>query len=284
MVLTLGNVELYYEEFGTGSNYLLHAQQFANSHLYYTKDLSKEGFHIFNIRIRGYGPSSIVSDSNCENWYDVWARDVLDFADTMGIEKFFYTGFSHGAGIGWHLCRMEPDRLRGFFSLAGGPHKKDGQKTSSARMATIEACESPEKWAEYAAKKAEQTGRVFRLLFDDSQYGVFARAAWTQNYDFWLNMSKEEAFINPQKPFPLLSTEADLVKELQKIKIPTLIIGGTSDSVSPPEVLVRTNTAVENSKLILYSGTYTQHADLAHAYRKEIVQDILLFCKQRDLL
>ena len=39
-------------------------------------------------------------------------------ADAMGIDKFFYTGHSHGAGIGWHLCMNHPERLRGFFAPA----------------------------------------------------------------------------------------------------------------------------------------------------------------------
>lgn len=284
MILKLDHVELYYEEFGTGTNYLLHAQQFANSHLYYTKDLAEKGFHVFNIRIRGYSPSSLADQDYGTSWYDVWAKDILDFADAMGIESFFYTGFSHGAGIGWHLCMAAPERIRGFFSLAGGPHRKDGKKTSSARMSTIEACETPEKWAAYAEEKTYQTGRVFKTLFDDPQVGADAKAAWEQNRSFWLNLKKESALINPQKPFPLAATEEALIEELRKIHVPALLIGGVWDTVSPPDTLTRTNAAVAGSKLIIYSGEYTLHADIAHAYRKEIVQDIMVFCQQKGLI
>ena len=69
----------------------------------------------------------------------MWAQDVCDFADAMGIDRFFYTGHSHGAGIGWHICMNHPERLLGFFASGCGPHKKDGQETGSARMQTIEA-------------------------------------------------------------------------------------------------------------------------------------------------
>lgn len=115
-ILNLNHVSLYYEEFGRGDRYLIQAQQFVNSHIYYTKDLADRcGFHAFIIRIRGYAPSSMVTEDLGDDWYDVWAQDVVDFADAMGIEKFFYTGHSHGAGIGWHLCMNHPDRLRGFL-------------------------------------------------------------------------------------------------------------------------------------------------------------------------
>ena len=129
-ILNLNHVSLYYEEFGRGDRYLIQAQQFVNSHIYYTKDLADRcGFHAFIIRIRGYAPSSMVTEDLGDDWYDVWAQDVVDFADAMGIEKFFYTGHSHGAGIGWHLCMNHPDRLRGFFASGSGPHLKDGKPT-----------------------------------------------------------------------------------------------------------------------------------------------------------
>ena len=89
-ILNLNHVSLYYEEFGQGDRYLIQAQQFVNSHIYYTKDLADRcGFHAFIIRIRGYAPSSMVTEDLGDDWYDVWAQDVVDFADAMGIEKFF---------------------------------------------------------------------------------------------------------------------------------------------------------------------------------------------------
>ena len=284
MIQKIGSLDLYYEEYGTGTNYLLHAQQFSNSHLYYTIDLAQKGFHVFNIRLRGYSPSSLVDEDYGNTWYDVWAKDILDFADAKGIKDFFYTGISHGAGVGWHLCKMAPERIRGFFSLVGGPHKKDGQQTSAARMKTIEACETPEKWKAYAETKSYQTGRVFKLLFDDHRVGAAARAAWEQNREFWLNMSKGEALMNSRKPFPMLDTEEELIEELHKIKLPVLMFGGVLDTVSPPDVLVRSNTAIDESVLVLFSGPYSQHADVAHRYRDEIVRSIVEFCEQRKLL
>ena len=35
-ILNLNHVSLYYEEFGRGDRYLIQAQQFVNSHIYYT--------------------------------------------------------------------------------------------------------------------------------------------------------------------------------------------------------------------------------------------------------
>jgi pimeloyl-ACP methyl ester carboxylesterase len=284
-IAKLNDVELYYDDFGSGDTYLIQAQQFTNNKLHYNIDLAKMGFHVFNIQIRGYAPSTPVYEDLGEDWYDVWAQDVCDFADFMGINQFFYTGYSHGAGIGWHICMNHPKRLQAFFPIVGGPHKKDGQETGSARMNTILAAESPETWKPYAEKMTTGSTKMYKRIAeqaDDEETKQLALAAAEQYKDFWINMPKEAAILNPRKPFPKVKTEEALIEILSMIKIPTLMIGGMKDDISLPEDMVRSCKAVENSKLVLYSDA--THGSLGPEHRLELVEDIMQFCKQRNLL
>ena len=143
----------------------------------------------------------MVTEDLGDDWYDVWAQDVVDFADAMGIEKFFYTGHSHGAGIGWHLCMNHPDRLRGFFASGSGPHLKDGKPTGSARMDTINAAKSRETWVPYAEKQASYCAKAFVPLESDPVIGGEAKKAVEQTVEFWTNMPAQSAVLNPRKPF-----------------------------------------------------------------------------------
>ena len=282
-ILKLKNVELSYEEYGSGDRYLIQAQQFVSKHLNYVKDLSeKEGFHGFIIRIRGYAPSSLITEDLGDSWYDVWAQDVCDFADAMGIDKFFYTGHSHGAGIGWHLCVNHPERLLGFFASGCGPHKKDGQATGASRMQTILAAESPETWIPYAEKKAKNTTKAVEAFLDDPEDGEAARLEIEETREFWVNMPAISATMNPKKPFPKCQTEEELIAVLSTIKTPLLMFGGTADPVSPPDVMVRSLCAVKNSQLILFEGV--DHQDLTKKCRREYVAEIVTFCKTRHLI
>lgn len=282
-ILKLKNVELSYEEYGSGERYLIQAQQFVSKHLNYVKDLSeKEGFHGFIIRIRGYAPSSLITEDLGDSWYDVWAQDVCDFADAMGIDKFFYTGHSHGAGIGWHLCVNHPERLLGFFASGCGPHKKDGQATGAARMQTILAAESPETWIPYAEKKAKNTTKAVEAFLDDPEDGEAARLEIEETREFWVNMPAISATMNPKKPFPKCQTEEELIAVLSTIKTPLLMFGGTADPVSPPDVMIRSLCAVKNSQLILFEGV--DHQDLTKKCRREYVAEIVTFCKTRHLI
>lgn len=282
-ILNLNHVSLYYEEFGRGDRYLIQAQQFVNSHIYYTKDLADRcGFHAFIIRIRGYAPSSMVTEDLGDDWYDVWAQDVVDFADAMGIEKFFYTGHSHGAGIGWHLCMNHPDRLRGFFASGSGPHLKDGKPTGSARMDTINAAKSRETWVPYAEKQASYCAKAFVPLESDPVIGGEAKKAVEQTVEFWTNMPAQSAVLNPRKPFAKVQTEEELAQVLGGITVPTIMMGGTEDNISSPELMLRTLRALKGSKLVLHQGV--DHVDLPIKCREDYVGDIMAFCQERGLL
>lgn len=282
-MIQLKDVELYYEEFGSGDRYLIQAQQFINSHLSYVKTLcEEEGFHGYIIRIRGYAPSTLVEEDLGDSWYDVWAQDVCDFADAMGIDKFFYTGHSHGAGIGWHLCLNHPERLRGFFASACGPHKKDGKPTGGARMETIQAAASRETWIPYAEQKGADCAKYFVKMENDPEIGQKAKAAVEQTLQFWREMPAVSALMNPRKPLPKCQTEEELVEKLSQVKTPLLMLGGSEDTISGPELMIRTLRAIPNSKLILYEGA--DHVDLPNRYRKEYVKDIVAFCQERNLL
>lgn len=282
-ILNLNHVSLYYEEFGRGDRYLIQAQQFVNSHIYYTKDLADRcGFHAFIIRIRGYAPSSMVTEDLGDDWYDVWAQDVVDFADAMGIENFFYTGHSHGAGIGWHLCMNHPDRLRGFFASGSGPHLKDGKPTGSARMDTINAAKSRETWVPYAEKQASYCAKAFVPLESDPVIGGEAKKAVEQTVEFWTNMPAQSAVLNPRKPFAKVQTEEELAQVLGRITVPTIMMGGTEDNISSPELMLRTLRALKGSKLVLHQGV--DHVDLPIKCREDYVGDIMAFCQERGLL
>ena len=282
-ILNLNHVSLYYEEFGRGDRYLIQAQQFVNSHIYYTKDLADRcGFHAFIIRIRGYAPSSMVTEDLGDDWYDVWAQDVVDFADAMGIEKFFYTGHSHGAGIGWHLCMNHPDRLRGFFASGSGPHLKDGKPTGSARMDTINAAKSRETWVPYAEKQASYCAKAFVPLESDPVIGGEAKKAVEQTVEFWTNMPAQSAVLNPRKSFAKVQTEEELAQVLGRITVPTIMMGGTEDNISSPELMLRTLRALKGSKLVLHQGV--DHVDLPIKCREDYVGDIMAFCQERGLL
>ena len=120
------NLKLFYEEYGQGDNYILSAQVG-----FYPKGMQQKmaemGYHVFCITLRGFAPSSYVEEDYVEDWYSVFADDVVRVADALGIKKFIYMGASHGAGVGWHLMLRHQDRIESFIAVVAGPHSlKEG--------------------------------------------------------------------------------------------------------------------------------------------------------------
>lgn len=277
-------VTLGYNEFGTGDRYLLSCQQYHNSKVAYTIDLAeKYGFHVFQIQIRGYGlsASEAVKDYG-GGWYDIWAQDACDFADAMGIDKFFYGGISHGSGIGWYIARRHPERLIGFFAGVPGPHSRDGHDTGEARMMTINASKDPMVWKEYATAKVKRQSEPLREL---AERGLAdpdkIEAAIEEMLEFWLTMSPETAQIDPKKPFSDCPTEEALIEELKKINVPIIIIGGMQDPISTIENMIRSCKAVKNSEMVIFEDG-THNVLLEH--RDEVVRHIMAFCESRKLV
>lgn len=280
-VKKLKNIQLEYEEYGTGDRYLLCCQQNHSKVQNWTIDLArKESFHVFDITIRGYGQSTHITQDLGDTWYDVWAQDACDFADSMGIDRFFYTGMSHGAGIGWHICVNHPERLRGFFGIVAGPHSKDGKETGEARMRTISAAQSVETWKAYCddIDRASQPHRTENMTDTEWEHAV---ALQKEQMAWWRGMSLEEARLNPKKPFPRLRTEEELIAVLNRIQVPTLLLGGIQDPICLPENLLRSVRAVSKAKLILYEDA--SHM-LDQEHKEEVVADIMDFCRNRKLL
>lgn len=285
-ILKLKNVDLYYDEYGAengNERVILQAQQYNTKHLSYMKDLcEQQGFHGYAIQIRGYAPSSLPDQDYGTEWYNVWSQDVLDFADAVGADKFFYTGHSHGSGIGWHIAMNHPERLRAFIASGCGPHKKDGKATGSARQMTIDASKSPETWRPFAEMKAAKGAVFFESMKEDPEIGEACKLEIAERLSFWINMAPASAAINPGKPFPQCKTEEELIEALGKINVPVLMLGGSDDVISSPELMLRTLHAVKGSELVLFEGV--DHVNLVHRFRKEYVAHIMAFLQSRKLI
>lgn len=281
MIRHVNGVDIYYEEYGEGEHYLFSGQQFHSRISEWTIDLAEHGFHVINVTIRGYGESSMVTEDLGDLWYETWADDICALADALGVERFFYTGWSHGGGIGWVLQQRYPGRVRGFLALAGAPHTKDGVETGAARQATIDAAGDEEKWKEKARDLALFTFPELPSEAPEEKRELRDRL-YEESYLWHLNMKYEARVVNPRKPFPKVKTEEELRKTFESITFaPTLLIGGASDNIIFAENHLRTCRSVPHSKLILY-----QDADhiVPYEHQEEIVADWLSFCEYYRLM
>ena len=260
-VLTADGITLHYEEYGTGDRVILSAQVG-----FYPKglqqSLAEAGWHVYCMTLRGFAPSSYVTEDYGTGWYDRFADDVICLADALGLEKFAYMGASHGAGVGWHLALRHPERVTAFVAAVPGPHSLAEGAMSYRQMLMQGIISAPPP-------------------FDPPIDGDVAREARRREREAWLKNLPEadprEKQVDYGRPLMALGSEEKLREVLRSIRIPVLILGGTEDPISTPALMMRTAECLPHCKLVVYSnGGHNIDTDLV----EELTEEADRFLKQ----
>lgn len=262
------NVSIYYEELGSGDRYVI-CTQCGHSKYSLERELAKRGFHVFLLTNRGFGKSTHVTEDYGDHWYDRFADDVIAFADQMGIDKFIYSGASHGAGSGWHVALNHPERLICFLAVVPGPHNLDEGKSSIRSMGL--RGERPK--MSFVVETNDERLLERRRLSFEAEKALREQPDYKEIYE-----SPETQAIDYGRPLRALQTEANVQEALKTIKVPTLIMGGMEDFISRPDLMVRSAQCLDNCKLVIHSGfghsldIYEELADDAVRFYENVVQ------------
>ena len=256
-VLTKDGISLHYDEYGTGDRIIISAQiGFYPDGM--QQALAGEGYHVYCMTLRGFAPSSYVEEDYGDAWYDVFADDVIRLADALGIQRFSYMGVSHGAGVGWHLLLRRPERVRAFVAVVPGPHSLAEGAMSYRQMLMQGIISEPP---------------PFDPPIDDDP-GREARRGKRQGWLAGLpEADPREKRIDYGRPLMRCGTEEKLREALASIRTPTLILGGTGDPISTPELMMRTARCLPHCKLVMYSNCgHNIDTDLTEDLTEEAVR------------
>lgn len=231
-------ISLYVEEYGTGSNYILSAQVgfYANG---MQQKMAQMGYHVFCITLRGFAPSTLVEEDYGDNWYDIFADDVIAVADKLEIKKFVYMGASHGAGVGWHIMLRHAERVNAFVAVVGGPHSLDSGVMSYRQM---------------LEKGIIKEIPPFNPVIDNDDARQRRRDIRSEHIAKQPPRPELEKKVDYGRPFMKYKDEENLCNALSSIQIPTVMIGGINDPISTPELMIRTAKCMPHCKLVMYSN------------------------------
>jgi pimeloyl-ACP methyl ester carboxylesterase len=257
--MRVGDVDLYYEEYGTGDNVVLSAQMELAQGQSYQRLLGDAGFHVYYIQLRGFGKSTHVREAPPSGWYPMWAEDVYQLARAIGVDRFIYTGISHGAGVGWNLALAHPEALRALISVVGGPHDRTQPRR---RGIGIDGATPPP---------------MFEVPTTDPRR-LQRRAERAQSREGrWERLSVEERAISPGKLFPDLETNEDVAARLSEVRVPTLLLYAAQDDIIPAQMALLAATSVQGAKLVLYQD---HSHSLASEAPERLVQEVLVFMNE----
>lgn len=261
--LDVSGTKLWYDEHGTGSNVVLSCAMGFSAYPAVLADAPVNA-RVFALQARGFGRSDHQAQPPAQGWLDQWGDDVLALADHVGVERFVYTGVSHGAGIGWHLARRAPERLRALISVVGTPHDRNGDTSSSAgRRKVIEN-----------RGDLIEVERQFRVLGGETDHPEIRertiRAILRRHEAF----TDEEARINQGMPFPDATTNDAVAAILRTIDLPVLILAGMRDGVISPASTLRAARNVKRAKAVLFED---EGHFVAEERPQRLVREIAVF-------
>jgi pimeloyl-ACP methyl ester carboxylesterase len=205
--------------------------------------LAREGYRTITPYLRGFGPTRFRSPDTPRDGRGIaLAKDAIDLADALGIERFDVVGHDWGGRAAYTLAALWPERVTTLaaLALAFQPHAKFSVPAfGEARLWWYQWFMTTEGGAE--AVSCDPVG------FARIQWDTWSPSGWFDEAEF---IETAKAFTNPDWPAVTLSgyrsrwrpetldeRYASLFGKLTEVghlSTPTLMIQGGADTCDPP--------------------------------------------------
>jgi 3-oxoadipate enol-lactonase len=182
----------------------------------------------------GFGQSRANGDSLS---MDDYARMCIEMLDHRGIDRAVIAGFSMGGYIAFAIARLAPARMRGLV-LIDTRETADTEEARKGRYDSIEKVKKegirpivesmlPKMLTPQAPKEMRE--RVREIMSSSSPEGVIAALR-------------------------AMATRPDSTPLLRQINVPTMIIVGEQDTITPPADAERMTAAIRGARLVRIDG------------------------------
>lgn len=235
MIALVDNVEIAYDDVGTVQTgyplVFLHA--FPLNRTMWDPQVS--AFVAENrcvaIDARGFGESTV----NPPFSVDRYADDVVGVLDALGIDRAVLLGVSFGGYVALALWRRHPDRIRALV-LAGTHPGADTPEQVTRRREMIEIAATQGSTAIANLQIAGVVGKTTRERQPDTYDAIHRMMAQS---DPRAIVGALQAMIDRPDSTPLLRT----------IDVPTLIVVGDQDVLTPPKMARAMHQGISGSRL-----------------------------------
>lgn len=218
LAVSVNNFDLFYDDLGEGNVPVIfvHGFPFDKSMWQGQLEFLQSAYRVIAFDIRGFGKST---DENSSLSIDLFTDDLIAFMDQLNIEKAVICGLSMGGYITLNAYQRFPDRFEALI-LAD---------------------------TQCIADTAEAKGKRYKMISEIETNGVA-----DFNEGFIKNVFYEDSFTNKkevveelrnivyanskhtiQEGLKALAERSETCSTLGKITIPTLIICGKEDTVTP---------------------------------------------------
>jgi pimeloyl-ACP methyl ester carboxylesterase len=189
------------------------------------EQISKKGFRVFVPDLPGFGKSEMPSAPWNVNNYVNWS---LHLVNALGLGDFYLLGHSFGGALASKIAVKHAQEIKKLFLVSAACVRKKTIKKSLFK----------------------KMSRIFKAFYFLPYYGLIRKAF----YKFVIKRSDYVYVQGILRETYLRVISEDLSFHLPFIKVPTVIIWGDKDELTPLEDAHFINKQIKNSKLIIIPG------------------------------
>lgn len=256
LTISVNNFQLSYDDVGEGSVpvIFLHGFPFDKTMWYDQLDFLKFSYRLISCDIRGFGKST---DEESTLSIDLFTDDLIKFMDKLGIDKAIICGLSMGGYIALNAIKRFPNRFDALI-LCDTQCIADTTEVKEKRYKTIDEIEG---------------GGVtnFNEGFIES---VFHKDSITNNKEL-VGQVRSVVFANSEhiikQGLVALAERSETCSILNEISVPTLIICGREDEVTPLAQSESMNEAINDSELrVIDHAGHLSNLEQPHEFNQHL--------------
>jgi pimeloyl-ACP methyl ester carboxylesterase len=194
----------------------------------------KENYYCVSYDIRGLG-ESYIGDGQYTMEAFVW--DLFSVIDGLHIENPIICGLSMGGYISLRAVEKEPDRFAGLI-LCDTRSESDNNDGKIIRSLAID-------------KINVEGVHAFVKDFVPKCFHHKTPKKFEEMYERILNISNSQNSLGVKGSLLAMLSRRDTTKSLKDIKIPTLVLVGRKDALTPPEVMKEISKNIKKSKFYI---------------------------------
>jgi 3-oxoadipate enol-lactonase len=257
LTIPVNNFHLSYDDVGEGTIpvIFLHGYPFDKTMWQPQVDFLKSSHRLISYDIRGFGKSK---DEESALNIDLFGEDLILFMDELSIDKAIVCGLSMGGYIALNALKRFPDRFEALI-LSDTQCITDTNEVKEKRYKTIDEIEADgvDNFNEGFIKnvfhkdsiknKKELVGQLRSVVFSNSKHII-------------------------KQGLIALAERAETCSTLNEITIPTLIICGREDEVTPLAQSEFMNTAIKGSILqVINNAGHVSNLEQPHEFNKHLL-------------
>ena len=234
----LDGLALHYTDEGEGEPIMLiHGFPFSGDLYRPQRAALSSRFRVITPDLRGMGQSDVLPDGYS---MDTYADDVAALLDHLGIGQAIVAGMSMGGYVVFALLRRHPNRVKGLILLdtrAGA----DTEEGKAGRRRMIEQARN------------EGAGAVADAMLPKMLTEATRRDA-PELADFLRTMMAATPVDGIVGALEAMMERIDSRPLLPLINVPTLIVVGSEDTVTPPAAAEEMGREIKGAQLVVITG------------------------------